>query len=82
MPGSPEELRRLRLTEINTAPATREALEARYGAVWDTGQLTEAFEVVGFAAPFVVVRRRSDGVLGSLEFQHQPRLYFNFQRDA
>jgi hypothetical protein len=27
----------------------------------------------------VVVRRRSDGGKGSLEFQHQPRFYFNFQ---
>ena len=29
-------------------------------------------------APFVVVRRKGDGKKGSLEFQHQPRFYFNF----
>ncbi len=29
-------------------------------------------------APFVIVRRRADGVKGSLEFQHNPRFYFNW----
>jgi hypothetical protein len=46
---------------------------------WDTKQLTEEFEVLGFSAPFVVVIRRSDGVKGVLEFSHAPRLYFDFQ---
>ena len=29
-------------------------------------------------SPLVVVRRRSDGVRGSLMFQHNPRFYFSF----
>jgi hypothetical protein len=33
---------------------------------------------MGFLAPLVVVRRRADGVKGSLEFQDRPRIYFNF----
>jgi hypothetical protein len=70
--------RRRRLAEINAEPGTREALAARHGAVWDTAQLTEEFDCVGFHAPYVVVRRKADGVLGSLEFQHEPRFYFNF----
>lgn len=74
-----EPIRRDRLTEINAEPGTREALEAVYGQVWDTQQLAEAFEVIGFSAPLVVVRRRDDGVKGSLEFQHCPRFYFNFK---
>ena len=37
------------------------------------------FEVLGFMAPLVVVRRRSDGRKGSLEFQHSPRLYYSFR---
>jgi hypothetical protein len=49
---------------------------------WSTEEMTRDFEVVGFMAPFVVVRRRSDGVKGSLEFRHQPRIYFNFQADS
>jgi hypothetical protein len=36
------------------------------------------FEAIGFMAPFVVVRRLADGKKGSLEFQHDPRFYFNF----
>lgn len=28
-------------------------------------------------APFAVVRRKSDNQRGSLEFQHDPRFYFN-----
>lgn len=48
---------------------------------WDTEGLRRDFEVLGFAAPFVVVRRRSDGVKGSLEFTHKPRVYFNWAAD-
>tara|TARA_Y100000593_G_scaffold94048_1_gene191389 strand:+ start:1555 stop:1773 length:219 start_codon:yes stop_codon:yes gene_type:complete len=60
---------------------TREQLEGltSRGRVWDTKELQEDFEVRQFAAPFVVVKRKSDGVIGSLEFQHQPRFYFDFE---
>ena len=75
-----EALRRERLVEINAEPGSRAALEAQYGQVFDTDELSEHFEVVGFMAPLVVVRRKSDGQKGSLEFQHgPPRLYFNFE---
>ena len=37
---------------------------------------------VGFAAPFVVVKRRSDGAVGSLEFTHSPHVYFAFRPDT
>ena len=67
------------LVEINTEPGSRAALEAQYGQVWNTEELGETFEVIGFMAPLVVVKRKSDGVKGSLEFQHNPRFYFNFQ---
>ena len=74
-----EAIRRERLAEINSGPGGREALEAEHGRVWDTEQLTRDFEVIGFLAPLVAVRRRSDGVKGSLEFRHHPRYYFNFE---
>jgi hypothetical protein len=45
---------------------------------WNTAQLREEFEILDFAAPFVVVRRRADNVTGSMEFTHSPRFYFNF----
>lgn len=51
------------------------------GQVWDTTQLREDFEVVGFAAPVVVVRRKLDGKLGSLMFTHRPRFYFGWVED-
>mgnify|MGYP001231146222 CR=1 FL=1 len=78
MNDSTEAARRERLAEINAEPRSREALEAGHGQVWDTGQLAQDFEVIGFLAPLVVVRRKADGVKGSLEFQHRPRLYFGF----
>jgi len=74
-----EALRCQRLVEINAEPGSREALEAQHGQVWDTAEVRTDFSVLGFSAPFVIVRRNSDGVRGSLEFQHNPRFYFNFQ---
>ena len=79
MPDATESARRQRLIEINSQPGSRVALEAQHGQVWDTQQLSQDFEPIGFLAPFVVVRRRSDGQTGSLEFQHQPRFYFGFR---
>src|ERR1017187_3339625 len=76
-----EPIRRARLIEINAEPGSRKALEARYGKVWDTNELAADFQVIGFLAPFVVVRRTADGLKGSLEFQHDPRFFFNFQKD-
>ena len=77
-----EAARRERLAEINAEPGSREALERQHGQVWDTQQLAQDFEVIGFLAPLVVVRRKADGVKGSLEFQHMPRFYFNFVADG
>ncbi len=74
-----EPIRRQRLAEINAEPGSRHALEAQYGQVWTTDELSQDFEVIGFMAPFVVVWRKADGAKGSVEFQHSPRIYFNFQ---
>jgi hypothetical protein len=57
-------------------------LAAEKGQTWTAQQLTADFEVTGFAAPFVIVRRRSDGAVGSLEFTHNPRIYFGWKEDA
>jgi len=77
-----EAIRRERVIEINSQPdANRVSLEAQYGQVWDTAQLSTDFNVTGFAAPLVVVKRKSDGQVGSLEFRHSPRFYFNFVAD-
>jgi len=79
-----EDHRRVRLTELNDATAkaqARQEAERRYGQVWTTDELQRDFEALGFMAPYVVVRRRRDGKQGSLEFQHSPRFYFNWQED-
>lgn len=61
----------------------REALEASYGpdGVWDRDELVAMFEVQGFLAPMAVVKRRSDGAVGSVIFSGSPRLYFGFVED-
>lgn len=74
-----ETIRRELMKEINAEPGSREALEAQYGQVWDTDQLRQEFDVIGFGAPLVVVRRKADGQKGSMMFQHQPRYYFGFE---
>jgi len=73
-----EGIRRKLVAEINAVEGSREYLEEKYGQVWDTDQLREEFTVTGFAAPFVVVHRLSDGANGMLMFQHHPRFYFDF----
>lgn len=78
MPDPTEAIRRQRLAEIKVEPGSRESLEAQYGEVWNTEELSRDFNVLGFMAPIIVVRRKADGVKGSLEFQHQPRYYFSF----
>ena len=81
--GDPTEtVRREMVAEINADPGSREALEAEHGEVWDTQELTAAYSVEGFLAPFVVVVRKSDGVRGSLEFQHSPRFYYGFTTET
>ena len=76
-----EDIRRTMVAEINVEQAERDALTARYGQVWNTTELKDAYEVTGFLAPFIVVTRKSDGAKGSLMFQHSPRYYFSFTKD-
>jgi hypothetical protein len=79
------------MTADPTAQARRDMIASRQPATdlavdqgqrWDTAGLQHDFEVVGFAAPFVVVRRRSDGQVGTLEFTHHPRVYFGWRPDG
>lgn len=81
MQDDTEAYRRERQGELNAAEADREKLEQQYGQVWDTDQLRDQFVILGFMAPFVMVRRKSDVQKGSLEFQGYPRFYYNFVLD-
>lgn len=78
---STENIRRNLQYKINCDPKSRESLEQEHGQVWDTTELSRDFDVLGFGAPFVVVKRKSDGKMGSLTFQHYPRFYYNFMED-
>lgn len=73
-----ESIRREMVKEINHEPGSREDLEQKHGQVWDTQEMQDEFEPLGFMAPLIIVRRRSDGTKGSLKFQHSPRLYFDW----
>ena len=81
MSDSTEQIRRELVEEINSEQAERERLEAQYGDVWDTKEMSQVFDVIGFMAPFCVVVRKADQVKGSILFQHRPRYYFSFTAD-
>lgn len=51
--------------------------------LWDTDALRAEFSVEAFAAPFVVVKRKSDGATGTLQFGRvgDTRYYFAFVAD-
>jgi len=78
-----ESVRREMVAEINSEPTSRQKLESAYGTanVWDTAELSERFEVVGFMAPFAVVRDRVTGKKGTVMFLHSPRYYFDYNAD-
>ena len=52
-----------------------------YDNTWDTQSLQRDFKVLNILAPFVAVVRRADQRVGTLEFTHNPRLYYNFVPD-
>ena len=82
-----EEIRREEVIRINSEvedndeESERKRLEEIHGQVWNTDELTRDFSVLSFAAPWVIVTRKSDGKRGCLEFQHMPRFYFNFREN-
>ena len=59
----------------------KKELQKEYGRVWTPKELQEEFEVLEFGVPFIIVRRKKDGVKGSLMFQHTPRFYFHFVKE-
>ena len=74
-----ESIRRDMTRKINAVEGSREYLEAKHGQVFDTTELQSEFVVEAFMAPFVLARRKSDGIRGTLKFQHSPRFYFSFE---
>ena len=77
-PDARERSRRQIEEALNKAPRTRAQLEATAGPVWDEREVELEFDICGFTPPFVLVVRKSDGLLGSLVFQRNPLLYWGF----
>ena len=75
------ELRKQRAREINSRPRNRLALHRDFGDVWTHQEMAQEFDIVLWICPLVIVIRRSDGIKGSLLYQHQPRFYFRFYPD-
>ena len=75
MADETEATRRAMIPEM---PAQLAARVERGEQVWNTDELTKDFEVLGFMAPFVVVRKRDTGERGTLQFTHDPRYYFGW----
>ncbi|HET7110141.1 MAG TPA: hypothetical protein VFI41_04675 [Gemmatimonadales bacterium] len=77
--SDPTEAARRNMIETGAPAADLADTVAAEAPTWTTETLQQEFSVIGFAAPFVVVRRKSDGQKGTLEFTHSPRVYFNFE---
>jgi hypothetical protein len=71
-----EQVRR-EMIEMDYPQAVSEKTEQH----WTTEELSRDFTVQGFMAPFVIVKRKSDGKVGTMMFTHEPRSYFRFEED-
>ncbi len=69
-PAQIEILRLGELVRVNSTPPPADKMT--------TEEMQALYTVIGFAAPYVVVRRKSDNVKGTLQFTHSPRFYFGF----
>ncbi len=74
-----EDIRRKMIADGEPEKKLSESKDKRYNG---KDELLKEFEVIGFLAPFVVVRRLSDGKHGTMMFTHEPRVYFNFEVDT
>ena len=68
-----------RTEEKEAVARVRAEARAHDGIVWNTDELRKDFEVLGFGHGYCVVRRKEDGVRGSLYFDHMPRFYYDFK---
>ena len=55
---------------INPAPENAQT--------WTTAEMMAEFDVLGFQSPLVFVKRKADGIEGTLEFNGMPRVYHTF----
>lgn len=60
-------------------PQNREALEAHHGRVFDQNEFDAEFVVTAYVSTTVVARRKADNQVGLLDYQNEPRFYFNWR---
>lgn len=70
--------RRKKQPKIIPPPKSRADLEREFGRVWDTQELAHEFVITSIIGNTVVVRRKTDDVVGTLQHQSKPPLYFGF----
>lgn len=59
----------------------REDIEKFHGQCWDQEELERDFEIIKVMSPICFVKRRSDGVKGTLLYRFRPILYYYFTED-
>lgn len=59
-------------------PLTYEELTTLYKDVWNVEKVREEFDILSFYKSNVIVKRKKDKQLGTLDYQHSPRFYYNF----
>ena len=56
----------------------RADLEKQFGKVRTRSEVEEAFEILDTRPPFIKVKRKEDGEVGSMLFMHNPPYFFEF----
>ena len=67
---------------VSDTARVRVRLAELHGEVWSEAEMARAFEVRTIAAPYCGVRRRCDGVRGTLQFTTDPCFYFAWIANA
>jgi hypothetical protein len=71
---------RKRRNKIVVEPKSREELERLYGSVLTQQDVAKLYVLTAIVGNTVVVRRKDNGVVGSLDFQSgEQTLYFNWR---
>lgn len=77
-------MRRKRRSVLRAQPAmSRSDLETQFGKVWTVQDVAREFVITSIIGHTVVVRRKQDNAVGTLEYQEGPPcLYHSFMQQA
>jgi hypothetical protein len=65
--------------ESKGEPYSKLELEILYeGKAYDSVEVTLEYVLTRFLEPYVFVTRKSDGAKGSMSYQNEPRIYYDF----